>query len=395
MEARTWLPLLLPASSIALYLLVLVVFLREMRRHRRAPKIELDRAPLVTILKPLAGADDELDLNLESFATIDYPAFEIVFGVASLDDAALPAARRFLARHPKIAARIVLTDPDAALNPKVAQLVALDRVARGEVVVISDSNVRVAKTYLWSVVRELAMPRAGLVTHVFAGRGERSFGAALENLQLGAMVVPGVVAAGALVGRALTVGKSMGMRRRDLVLLGGFARFGDVLAEDHALGVAFGEAGFGIRTSLDVIVNANVSCGIERTMERHTRWAKLRRVIAPGAFALEPFFSPLLVATIVALATRTTAAFVVVVLAACVQIAGSAIAVRRLRGRAFGLLHAPLEVLRTWVLFVCWLRACASVEVCWRGHRFQLRRGSQLVPVVSSAGLKLRGETPA
>jgi ceramide glucosyltransferase len=185
---------------------------------------------------------------------------------------------------------------------------------------------------IWSVVRALAVPGTGLVTHVFAGSGERTFGAALENLQLAA-AVPAIVAARALVGRALTVGKSMGMRRRDLVLLGGFARFGDVLAEDHALGVAFAEAGHGIRTSLDVIVNVNTNCGVERTIERHTRWAKLRRVIVPGAFAVEPFLSPLFVASVAAVVSRTTVGLGVVLIAALVQIAGSAIAMRRLRGR--------------------------------------------------------------
>jgi len=50
------------------------------------------RAPRVSILKPLAGSDDELEDNLESFARIDYPSYEILFGVADLRDPAFAVA---------------------------------------------------------------------------------------------------------------------------------------------------------------------------------------------------------------------------------------------------------------------------------------------------------------
>ena len=67
---------------------------------------------------------------------------------------------------------------------------ALDAASNGEVTVISDANVRVARSYLWSLVNELERrgDGGGLVTSVVAGTGERTLGAALENLQLGALV---------------------------------------------------------------------------------------------------------------------------------------------------------------------------------------------------------------
>ena len=45
---------------------------------------------MVSILKPVAGADDELRENLESFAALDYPAYELLIGLASPDDPARP-----------------------------------------------------------------------------------------------------------------------------------------------------------------------------------------------------------------------------------------------------------------------------------------------------------------
>ena len=237
----------------------------EVRRARRTPAPAPALAPRVTIFKPLAGADDDLEDNLASFASLDYPEYEIVLELASANDPAFAVARRFALAHPT-RARIVFTDRDNAVNPKVAQLIDMDRRATGEVVVISDSNVRVEPDYLWSLVRELEVPETGLVTSIFVGSGEQTIGAALENLQLGAMNAPGIIATNALTPWPLTIGKSMAMRRRDLAMLGGFARFGEVLAEDQLMGRAFVEAGMGVRTSLDVVHNRNTSCSVRRTL---------------------------------------------------------------------------------------------------------------------------------
>ena len=390
MQPSTWLPLVPTAISGVLYLTMMGAFGVAMRRRRRAPRIELARAPRVTIFKPLAGDDDELADNLASFARIDYPEYDLLFGVASLDDAALPVARRFLARHPHVQARVIVTDASHAVNPKVAQLVSLDRHARGEIVVISDSNVRVGPSYLWSLVRELSEPGVGLATSVFAGTGERTVGAALENLQLGAMVGPGLAAAALLSKRPFTVGKSMAMWRRDLVKLGGFARVGAVLAEDHMLGRLFLDAGHGVRTSLDVVENRNVGCSVRRSMERHTRWAKMRRALSPTAFVFEPLLTPLVVATIVAVVVQSKPAIIAAVLAATVQTICAFAAMRILRGRALGWYYAPLEIMRSYFVFACWVCACMSRRILWRGHAFILQKDSVITPAPPSSVSRLR-----
>ena len=374
----------LTVASLLLYATMMLLFARRMASRRRWARPELDRAPRVSILKPLAGIDDDLEANLESFARVDYPSFELLLGVASPSDPAYAVARRFAARHPRLHARVVQTDPEASLNPKVAQLVGLERSATGDVLVVSDSNVRVPSDYLWSLVAQLADERVGLVTSVFAGTGERTLGAALENLQVCASTAPGLIALDTVSDRPLTVGKSMAVRRRDLARLGGFRPVGDVLAEDHALGRRFLDAGFAARTSLDAVENRNVGCTMRRTLERHTRWSKMRRSLSPAAFVVEPILTPIVVASAgFALAPERTTALVLggtVVL----QTAAAQIAVRALRGSWLPARYVPLEVVRSYVTLLCWLRACASRRVEWRGHVFTLRRGTALEPVAAS-----------
>jgi ceramide glucosyltransferase len=377
----------LTAASLALYFTMMLLFARGMlsraRGQRTAPP--LDRAPRVSIFKPLAGKDDDLEANLESFARIDYPSFEVIFGVASPDDPAYVLARRFIARHPRLDARVVVTDPDAATNPKVAQLVGLERVATGEVYVISDSNVRVKPGYLWSLVGELSDERVGMVTSPFAGTGERTLGAALENLQICAHTSPGLLALDQVTDRPLTVGKSMAIRRRDLARLGGFLPVGEVLAEDYMLGRRFFDAGFVARKSLEPVENRNVRCSVSRTLERHTRWSKMRRSLSPFTFAVEPIMTPIVVATAgFAMAPdRVTAA---VLGGTClIQTVAAQAAVRALRGHWLSPRYIPLELVRSYVTLFCWARACMSRRIEWRGHAFTMKRGTEIVPIAPAS----------
>ena len=82
-------------------------------------------------------------------------------------------------------------------------------------ILISDSNVRVRPEYLRETACYLAEPGVGLVTNLFSGVGERTFGAALENLQLNGFVA-GNIALGNALGLTCVVGKSMLMPVRVL-----------------------------------------------------------------------------------------------------------------------------------------------------------------------------------
>lgn len=346
------------------------------RSHRRSRQ-------LVSILKPLAGHDDDLGANLESFAALTDHSYEILFGVASPGDPALPAARAFISRHPDVRAQIVFTDPNAAANPKVAQLIGLAARARGNVLVTSDSNVRVPSDYLVHLLAPLADPRCGLVTNLFAGTGERTLGAALENLQLAAVITPSVVLS--MLGTSITVGKSMALRRRELESMGGFEAFGDVLAEDLMIGRRVAKLGLRIATSFAVVENRNVTSSLKRTFDRHARWAMMRRSILPPFFAIEPLFSPLVVAVVAALVDPSPITFGLAGTAAIVQLLTAHLAAWTIRGRPLPLRYAPLEIVRVFLILACWANAWRKRTVAWRGHEFVIGAGSVITPLAAPA----------
>jgi ceramide glucosyltransferase len=181
----------------------------------------------------------------------------------------------------------------------------------------------------------------------------------------------------------------MAMRRRDLAVMGALHAVKGFLAEDHALGRLFLAAGYEVRTSLEPIENRNVDCTILRTLERHSRWAKMRRSIAPVPFALEPFLSPLSVASVVAVVAQSRASLWACLATALLQTLLAFASVRALRGRSLAWYYAPLEIVRTYLTLLCWARAWFSRRIAWRGHAFVLGEGSAIVPAPPRSGSRL------
>ena len=219
------------AFGLLLYGLQLVAIAVHRRAPARTPRLRRG----ISILKPLCGIDDDLVANLECFCALDYAPYELLLGVRDCQDAAYPVALAFARRFPR-RVRVVLQRGEPGLNPKVNQLCTLERAARYELVVVSDSNVRVVPEYLDEIAAWLEDPRVGLVTHPVAGVAEARFGSLMDNLHLCASVGAGMIGAKRVVGQDIVVGKSMAMRKSDLGALGGFAAFADVLAEDYLLG---------------------------------------------------------------------------------------------------------------------------------------------------------------
>ncbi len=137
--------------------------------------------PPLTLLKPLHGAEPGLEAHLATFFEQDYPEYEILFCARSAEDAGLETARRVAARYPQIPAKFLSTggEPDY-INAKVASMELMEAEAAHEILVISDSDVRVTPDYLRAVALPFADRESGrdvLPLSRCGGRG-RTVGAA-------------------------------------------------------------------------------------------------------------------------------------------------------------------------------------------------------------------------
>src|SRR5262245_40120598 len=162
--------------------------------------------PPVTIFKPLKGMDEGLEENLRSFFRLDYPVYQLIIGVADVDDPAIAVVRKLQHEFPDHDTTLVVGTPAFGLNPKVEKLAAWERHPKPSVSLTSDSSVRVRTSYLRETACYLAEPGVGLVTNLFAGVGESHAGAIMENLQLNGFIA-GAVAGAAVLRVTCVVGK--------------------------------------------------------------------------------------------------------------------------------------------------------------------------------------------
>jgi hypothetical protein len=112
---------LIAAVGVASTLGAMVLLIWATRPRRNIP----DHTPPVSILKPLKGMDEGLEANLRGFFRLDYPAFQLLFGVADPDDPAIGVVQRLMAEFPEQDARLIVGTPAFGLNPKVENLAAM------------------------------------------------------------------------------------------------------------------------------------------------------------------------------------------------------------------------------------------------------------------------------
>jgi len=356
--------------------------LSVLREVRRAPK-QMDGSsfPRVSILKPLCGVDDQLERNIESYFRLDYPRFELVFCAADPEDQALEVAREDRARHPEVACRYVVGESPPRHPPKVKVLAHATRFARGEMLLVSDSNVRVEPDYLKDTVAEMDDPEVAVVSNLVVGVEERSLGAALENLQLNGFIAPAICLGLTLRALPCVVGKSMLLRRSDLEAVGGWKALSDVLAEDYVLGKELAKRKRRAVVCAHSVETVNEHWSLGRFLERHDRWLKMRWRINPAALFFE-------IAANVTFWTLLWVAFAGVtpwVLAGAASLIVGRVAIEGAECRALrkGLgmpwFVLPLVPVRDIVLALLWIHARFSRKVRWReGQTLLLGRHSTL-----------------
>lgn len=359
-------------------LLLQGIALRSTLSSRDDSPIDDETWPPVSILKPLAGLDDNLFGNLESFCRLDYPAYEIIFCLASPNDPAHAIARKVRARFPRTPITIVVSSASEGHNPKVRNMLAGYRGSRHDVVLVSDSNVEVDPSYLKATVRPLLTPGVGLVTNPVRGRGGRSLGSHLENLHMNTFVAGGTAFLFRFLRLPCVVGKSMLFRKSSLETLGGLRAFRDFLAEDYVIGREFHRAGLRVVLAPHAVTNVNIHCGTKRFLSRHSRWGKLRRRLGGPHYLGELLGNPVFVAACAAVA-RPGAITLALLGAAAGGAALCAAWTARLLDARVSLPLYLLVPVKDLLIGALWFVPLVSMKVAWRGNRLRVGPDTRLV----------------
>ena len=266
-------------------------------RKRQAAETELKKrpgfTPPLTLLKPVHGPEPDLDRHLASFFEQDYPEFEILFCAREANDAGLDIARRVAARYPNVPAKFFSTGEPPYINAKVASMELMEESAAYDILVISDSDVRVTPDYLRGVALPFADAKVGGMCCVY--RGIASGGglwARLEAVGMSVEMTAGVLVARLMEGMQFVLGPTMAFRRDVIRRMGGFKVTADYCADDFVLGNETYKLGQEVVLSHHAIDHIVINLGLMASLKHQVRWMKSTRFSRPkGHFGTALTFS--------------------------------------------------------------------------------------------------------
>lgn len=252
------------------------------------------KTPSMSVLKPLAGLEPELEENLRSFCEQEYPLYQIVFCAHDDGDPALGVARRIAASMPQRDIVVVSGGGRPLVNPKIENLQAAMPRATGEIVVVADSDMRVDSQYLRQVADAFDDSRVGAVTALYSARASGGIVSELGALFVNDQFAPSVLVATALQPLRFCFGATMAVRRGVLAQIGGLGAIGATIADDYALGDIVAKAGWRVALASAVPSTLVSETTLRALFTREVRWARTIRAVRPAGYAGTVIAFPLL-----------------------------------------------------------------------------------------------------
>src|SRR5579884_4160539 len=335
--------LLVVAAAPAVYSALVVYAARRFFRRRKNWTAGARALPPVSVLKPVRGLDPDAYENFASYCRQDYPEYEILFAVAGADDEALPVLERLARDFPDRQIRILIGAERIGSNNKVNKLCRLVREARHDILVISDSDIRVPPGHLRAVVAPFADPGVGAVTCVYRSAAENSPGAALEAI-------------------------------------GGFEVLADHYSDDYETGRRIAAQGYRVELCPEPVTTVFPRQSLREGFRHQVRWALTTRHSRPWShaglvltFGLPWSLAAAAVAPTRALAAAYLLAYAILRAAVCWEVGVRGLGDELVRRRWY------LVPLRDAIAVAVWVASFFTRRIEWRGSSFYVRN-ERLVP---------------
>ena len=340
----------------------------------------------ISVLKPLSGLDEGLEQNLRGFFEQDYfsstaaPLFELIFAVRDESDPCVPLVRSLCAEYLNVPSRLILTGEPPYAHAKVYSLSRMMAVAEHEIIVMSDSDIRVTRDFLRHIAAEFADPQTALATCPYRAVAGRSTWSRMEAEGMNTTFWQGAFTAKLLEGMTFAVGPTTVVRRNCIDEAGGIASLKDYLAEDFELGRRMAAAGHHVILSSYVVEHRIGSESAAKNFEHRTRWARTGRRSRRIGYFGQVFTYPLPLALLLwalLLYVRHPMPWWPVVVATLVVRAISAWVTSSLVLKArINWLLLPLEDI---LGFIFWIAGFFGNSITWRGRTYRLDREGRAI----------------
>ncbi|HKV93260.1 MAG TPA: bacteriohopanetetrol glucosamine biosynthesis glycosyltransferase HpnI [Candidatus Angelobacter sp.] len=347
------------------------------RRYLGVPLPAPGDNPSISVLKPLCGHDEGLEENLRGFFLQDYPSYEVLLGVHSEEDpAAILATKIINAYSGKVKARLIITGESPIPNAKAYSLNRLVREAKHDLLVMSDSDIRVKPCLLSHLAQEFQQEGVGLITCPYRAVPGHSLWSRLEAIGMNTELLGGVLVARMLEGMRFALGCTVAVRRNVLDDMGGFSYLQDFLAEDFVIGQRAAELGHGVMLSSCVIEHRIGSQSLIANFGHRIRWARSTRRSRPAGYWGQIFTYPL----VWALLLWATLPGAWPIIPVTLILRGTAAA-----ATAHFVLHDPVTRRQWWLLplqdvlgVLVWISGFAGDTIVWRNRKCTVLRDGRL-----------------
>lgn len=328
--------------------------------------------PPLSVLKPLAGADEGLQANLQSFFEQDYPGrFEILAAVRTESDPAAAVFRRVQTEFAHVRSRLLFVGDSPYANAKVWSLQQMTAGAEHDILVMSDSDVRVTKDMLQVIVAEFADKAVGVSTCPYRAVAGHSLWSKLEAVGMNTEFLAGVLVARLVEGMKFALGPTIAARKRVIADVGGWPYLAEFLAEDFVLGNLAAERGWSVLLSRYMIEHHIGSQPWQTNAKHRLRWFRSTRRSRPAGYAGQLFTNPLPIALLL-FAVRPE--WWSVVLIVTILRALAAVATAEWVLRDWNTLRRPwLIILQDMLSFAFWLGGFFGNTIVWRGRKYHLQ----------------------
>src|SRR5882724_13060371 len=141
-----------------------------------------------------------------------------------------------MAKNPKVRCRVIVNGKPPWPNPPAYSFHCMTEIAQHEILVTSDSDVKVAPNYLREIVPPLLDPKAGTVTCVYRGGNAGGFWSGLDAIGMSVEMTAGVLVANLLEGMKFGLGPTIAVRKDALRKIGGYWVTGEYFSNDFVTG---------------------------------------------------------------------------------------------------------------------------------------------------------------
>jgi ceramide glucosyltransferase len=258
--------------------------------------------------------------------------------------------------------------------------------AKHEILLLADSDIRVAPNYLQQVVQPLHNPTVGVVTCLYRSITQ-GWLTSFEALSVPTDFLPSVLVARKLEGMTFALGATVAIRRSVLDEIGGFAGVANYLEDDYKLGNLPFQLGYQVVLSNHIVDHVMLPGNLADSIHHQTRWMRGSRFVRPSGY----------LGLIFTYGTVSSALFLLTTGGSLLGwfVLGLTWSVRLLLAWLVGVYYLQdptakrlfwLVPLRDFVSFGLWCYSFLGSTVQWRSRQFRLAKGGRLIEEPAEIG---------